>query len=92
MVQKYVRGLPISAPQLNGISTDDELAIDFKSLDLAEQEEHILRAQDELKSYDDRKTQELAKKAAEAKKRAESDLKELEELRELKKKIRSNNP
>lgn len=84
MVQKYVRGLPIAAPTFEGIGTEDELAIDFKKLDLAEQEEVISRAKDELKSFDDAKTQLLAKEAAERKEKAEKDQKELEELRKLK--------
>lgn len=92
MVTKYVKGLPISAPQLPGIATEDELAIDFKKLDLAEQEEMTNRALDELKSFDDAKTLKLQQDAAEAKKQAEKEKLELEELRKFKEKLSSNTP
>jgi len=36
MVQKYVKGLPIAAPNLKGQYTDNEVAQDFENLDLAE--------------------------------------------------------
>jgi hypothetical protein len=91
MVQKYVRGLPISAPQFNGIGTDDELAIDFKKLDLAEQEEITNNALDELKLIDDTKTRQMQDEAAKRKEKAEKDLLELEELRKLKETYSSKN-
>lgn len=81
MVQKYVRGLPISAPQLNGIYTDDDMATDFSRLDLAEQEEAILNASDELKNLKGVIAQEQQKKAAEAKEKAEKLQSEVEDLR-----------
>lgn len=91
MVTKYVRGLPIEAPNFNGIGTEDEVATDFKKLDLAEQEEIILRAQDELKMFDDAKTRLEQEKAAKEKEKAENERKELEELRKLKVSQTSNN-
>lgn len=84
MVQKYVRGLPIAAPQFNGIATEDELAVDFSKLDLAEQQEIINNAADELKMFDDAKTQLEAEKRAKELEKAEKERLELEELRKLK--------
>jgi len=81
MVTKYVRGLPISAPNLNGIYTDDDTAIDFNRLDLAEQEEAIFNASDELSNLKGKITKAEQEKAAEAAKVAENQAKELEDLR-----------
>lgn len=93
MVTKYVRGLPIEAPLHQGISTEDEIARDFSKLDLAEQEEIILRAKDELSDLDQRKTQLEAEKAAKAKEKAEKDQQELEELRKkVNSQISNTNP
>lgn len=86
MVTKYVKGLPIAAPTLNGNYTDDEVAIDFEKLDLAEQEEAILRASDELSNVKGKIRKDEEEKAAEAKKQAEKQEAELKELREFKNK------
>lgn len=86
MVTKYVKGLPIAAPTLNGIYTEDEHAIDFEKLDLAEQEEAILRASDELSNVKGKIRKDEEEKAAEAKKQAEKQEAELKELREFKNK------
>lgn len=83
MVQKYVRGLPIAAPQFNGISTEDELAIDFSKLDLAEQEEITNNAFNELKMHNDTKLAAEAEKARKAAEKAQKEAAELEELRKL---------
>lgn len=81
MVTKYARGLPISAPRLNGMFTDDELAVDFDKLDLAEQEERIYSVSDELSTLKSNIAKQEQEKAAEAAKKAEETQKELEELR-----------
>ncbi len=92
MVLKYVRGLPISAPNFNGIYTDDESASDFKKLDLAEQEEIILERSAELSEIKQKKAQEDAQNAANQRKEAEKREAELKELREFKNKTSINNP
>jgi len=74
MVTKYVKGLPISAPTLSGTYTEDELAVDFKKLDLAEQEEAILRASNEL-------LETKAKITKERKEKRSNELKEVEKLK-----------
>lgn len=81
MVTKYVRGLPISAPSLNGIYTDDDVAEDFEKLDFAEQEERLFNASDELSNLKGKITKQKEDEAAEAKKKAENQAKELEDLR-----------
>ncbi len=92
MVSKYVRGLPISAPNFNGTYTDDESATDFKKLDLAEQEEIILERSAELSEIKQKKAQEDAQNAANQRKEAEKREAELKELREFKNKTSINNP
>jgi len=92
MVSKYVRGLPISAPNFNGTYTDDESACDFKKLDLAEQEEIILERSAELSEIKQKKAQQDAEQSANQRKEAEKREAELKELREFKNKISINNP
>jgi hypothetical protein len=81
MVTKYVKGLPISAPNLDGIYTGEEDATDFNRLDLAEQEEIILNASDELSETKGRITRQREEEAANQKKMAENQQNELENLK-----------
>jgi len=86
MVTKYVKGLPIAAPNFNGIYTDDDPAIDFNKMDLAEQEEAVLRASDELSDVKGRIQKEQQEKAEQEALEAQKRQDELNELREFKKK------
>lgn len=81
MVTKYVKGLPIAAPDLKGQYTDDEVATDFEKLDLAEQEEIILNVSNELTKTKGKIAKEREETAAKRTAEAEKDKKELEELR-----------
>jgi len=81
MVTKYVKGLPIAAPDLKGTYTDDETATDFDKLDLAEQEELILSVSEELTKTKATIAQQRKEEAAKRTAEAEKDKKELEELR-----------
>lgn len=81
MVQKYVKGLPISAPNLSGHYTEDVTAQDFNKLDLAEQEEAIFNASNELSEIKGTMAQQEKEKAANALKEAENKDKEIEELK-----------
>jgi len=81
MVTKYVKGLPIAAPQLNGTYTDDEDATDFTKLDLADQEQIILRASEELTEHKATLTRKQQKEAADKLKEAENKDKEIAELK-----------
>lgn len=80
MVTKYVKGLPISAPNYNGIYTDDDVATDFQKLDLAEQEEAIFRASNELSQKKATINQEKQKLSAEAKEKAEKAEQKIKDL------------
>lgn len=82
MVTKYAKGLPISAPSMNGKFTDNDLAIDFEKLDLAEQEEAIYRVSDELSNVKGKIHKEREETAANQRKEAEKALKRIEELEE----------
>jgi hypothetical protein len=84
MVTKYVKGLPITAPNFDGVYTDDQDAIDYRKLDLAEQEEITRSVSNELKSIDDKLTQEKREKAANERKEAENMRLELAELKKQK--------
>lgn len=84
LVQKYVRGLPISAPTLSGTFTEDEDAVDFSKLDLADQERIYYERSDELKNLEDTLIKEREEKARKRKEKDEETQKELEELRKLK--------
>jgi len=81
MVTKYVKGLPISAPNLDGIYTDEDDAIDFNKLDLAEQEQLILNASEELSETKGRITRQREEDEANAKKIAENQENELQNLK-----------
>lgn len=81
MVQKYVKGLPISAPNLSGTYTEDVTAQDFTKLDLAEQEEAILNASNELSAIKGTIAQQEKQKAADALKQAENKDKEIADLK-----------
>jgi hypothetical protein len=81
MVTKYVKGLPIAAPNLNGTYTDDEDAIDFKKLDLADQERLILRASEELTNHKATIAQQQAEQAAKQAADSENKDKEIADLK-----------
>lgn len=72
--------MSINAPDLGGIYTDETVATDFTKLDLADQENLLLDAADELS---DIKARAKAENAAKRKKAAETEakLKELELLK-----------
>jgi len=80
MVKKYVNGLPISAPNLKGTYTGDEVAQDFEKLDLADQEQAILNASEELSEHKAKIANEQKETAANAKKEAEKDKERIKEL------------
>lgn len=82
MVTKYVKGLPISAPHNVGTYTGDEIATDFNKLDLAEQEESVLNASNELTEIKHTITKQQKEKAANDKEKAQKQEQELKELRE----------
>lgn len=89
MVSKYVRGLPIAAPNLNGDYTLDEIAQDFTKLDYATQEEIILKRSEELSEIKERVTTEQQKQAAQA---LENTQKKDKEIEDLKKQIETLKP
>ena len=72
----------IFSPNNNGVYTGDEIATDFSKLDLAEQEQSVLNASDELTETKRRIVKEQKEKAANDKEKAEKQEKELKELRE----------
>lgn len=84
LVNKYVRGLPISAPDLKGIYTGDDLAKEFNKLDYAEQEEMNLRLSEELTTLKDTFAANEERKRKETQENA---LKQTSRLEELEKKL-----
>lgn len=80
MVTKYVKGLPIAAPNLNGIYTEEVTANDFEKMDLADQEEAILRASEELSEVKGKIRQEEAEKRSKEAEKASQLQKRLDEL------------
>lgn len=89
MVQKYVRGLPIAAPDLHGEYTEDIIAQDFTKLDYATQQEILLERADELSDIKTRVNTERAEKAKQAQ---ENQAKKDKEIEELKKQIEDFKP
>ena len=84
MVQRYAKGMPFNVPNLKGIYTDDEPAVDFNKLDLVEQDELFTSVLSEHKEIRDTIRREQQEKLAEARKTAENNealKKELEQLK-----------
>ena len=86
LVTKYVRGMPISVPVHQGIYTDDEIASDFRKLDLSDQDEITQKAFDEVAEFKNR----IHKSEEEAKLHRQKQLEELkEQLRKKEEELKS---
>jgi hypothetical protein len=92
LVKKYVNGLPIAAPVLQGMYTEDTIARDFSKLDLADQEQAVFNASDELLEL--KRTMEAleAEEAAKALEKAEKDQQKIKDLESKIERLSIKNP